>query len=277
MIIGIDTIGDFVVQSNAPTSLSNKFYLIEAKNAILDEIYVDKNGDITDPAKQDWRIATYLKAMFQGNLEAGNVDLGGSTIDKWKIKRRRIDTTKFKELTIIPVGTDNNFYYLDTTPRSSITYEYEVIPMSGDIEGIPHTVQIQVEFDAWWLSDENEAYPFFINIEVSDITTNTLRHEYLGFNKYPIISYGNSKYKSGTITALLLDSFLETSFNYREKVEAFINNDKSKYLRSPYGDVWYVDTHTSRRKPMLGYLLNGSGDISSITFDWVEVADVSDE
>lgn len=272
MIIGLDTIGDFVVRSKLPTSNDNKVYQVELKNVISDELYVSQSGDIYNTAKFDWDINTFLKAMFQNDLEAGNVTLGGLVIDRWKIRRRNIDSVRFKDLGIVSMGTDENFYFLDTTPRSDIIYEYEVIPMSGDIEGIAHIIQIKINFEYWWLTDEVESYPFFANIEVSDINTNTQRHEYLGFNQYPIISYGNAKYKSGTITALLLDSFLETNFNYREKVEAFINNRLPKYLKSPYGDIWYVDTHTSKRKQML----NIPQELSSISFDWVEIGDVKE-
>ena len=271
MLIGYDSIGDMLVQSKLPTSISNQFYLIEASNAVYDEIYIDENGDIADTAKQDWRITTYLKATFQNNLEAGNVSLGGLTINKWKVRRRRIDATSFKTLNIVDVGIDNNFYYLDTSPRTSIIYEYEVIPMSGDIEGIPHTVQIKCEFDYWWLSDDVESYPFFANLELSEINTNVQRYVYDGFNQFPTISYGNQKYQSGTITAILLDSFLETSKTYRDNVENFINNGKRKYLRSPYGDLWIVDTHSSKRKIFTDIIQ----DLSTITFDWQEIEDSS--
>lgn len=269
MIIGLDTIGSFPVQSHLPTSLDNKVYLVELKNIIADEIYISKTGDITDASKKDWVLDTFLNAKFLGDLEAGNVGLGNLPIDRWKIRRRNIDTTSFKELNIVPMGTDENFYYLDTSPRANVIYEYEVIPMSGDIEGTPHTIQILVEFDYWWLADINteECYPFFANLEVSEIKNNIQRSLYEGFDEFPTVVYGNQKYKSGTITAILIDAFLQTSRNYRDKVEAFINNKKNKYLKSPYGDIWVVDTHTSRRKPYTGLV----EDVSIISFDWIEV------
>lgn len=274
MIIGLDTIGNFPIQSNLPTSFDNNFYLVEIKNAIVDEIYISKDGDITDTSKKDWVLDTFLNAKFLGDLEAGNVGLGNLPIDKWKIRRRNIDSTSFKELDVIDMGIDENFYYLDTSPRSNVVYEYEVIPMSGDIEGIPHTIQILVEFDYWWLSDidTDECYPLFANLEVSEITQNTQRILYEGFNEFPIVAYGTQKYASGTITAILLDSFFQTSKNYRDQVESFINNKKRKYLKSPKGDVWIVDTHSSRRKPYTNVI----DDISTITFDWTEVDKYTD-
>jgi len=273
MIIGLDTIGNFPVQSKLATSNKNNVYQVEFKNVISDELYISQSGDIKNTNKFDWQIDTFLKATFQNNLEAGNVTLGGLPIDRWKIRRRKIDDINFKDLAIVPMSSDENFYYLDTSPQTDVIYEYEVIPMSGDIEGVAHVIQIKISFEYWWLSDEEEAYPFFANLQVSDITTNRQRNEYLGFNKYPIVSYGNAKYQSGTITALLVDSFWETNINYRKKVEDFINNGKPKYLKSPYGDIWRVDTHTCRRTPMIGVLLGNMDDISTISFDWVEVAE----
>lgn len=244
---------------------------IELKNCIASELNIRKdtqNINLT-PTKDVWQIDTYLLGKFQSNLEAGNVGLGGLPITDFRIKRRRIDSTRFIELGIIPKGTDDNFYYLDTTPRAGVVYEYEVSPMSNDIEGDTFSVQIGVKFDYWWLSnvDDGESYPFFANLEVSDINMNTQRHIYEGFNEFPTIAYGNQKYQSGTISAILLDSFLETSYNYRDKVEKFINNRKPKYLKSSQGDIWIVDTHSSRRKPFIELAEN----ISSVTFDWTEI------
>mgnify|MGYP000849819688 CR=1 FL=1 len=273
MIIGLDTIGDFHVQSKIPTSNNNKVYQVEMQNVISDELYISQSGEIQNTSKFDWKIDTFLKATFQNNLEAGNVSLGGLQIDRWKVRRRKIEDINFKDLALVPMGSDENFYYLDTSAQTNVIYEYEVIPMSGDIEGVAHVVQIKIDFEYWWLSGEEESYPFFANLQVSDITTNRERHEYLGFNKYPVVSYGNAKYQSGTITALLVDSFVETNFNYRKKVEDFINNGKFKYLRSPYGDVWRVDTHTCRRTPIINAIMDNIDDLSTISFDWVEVDD----
>ena len=73
---------------------------------------------------------------------------------------------------------------------------------------------------------------------------------------------------------LLYRDFLQTNKNYRDKVETFINNKKKKYLKNPQGDIWIVDTHTPRRK----IFTNVRQDLSSVTFDWMEIekADISD-
>jgi hypothetical protein len=269
LIIGFNTIGDFINDTNLPSSIDNNFYSVELKNVVADEIYISKTGDIINASKTDWVIDTYLKAMFKNDLEGGNVSLGGLEIDRWKVRRREIESMIFKEIATVTTAIDGNFYYLDTSPKTDVIYEYEVIPMSGNIEGFPHIIQIKISFKTWWLADGEEAYPFFANIEIGDINNNKQRHEYLGFNQYPTISYGNAKYKSSTITAMLLDSFLKTNINYRKKVEDFINNEKTKYLKSPYGDVWLVDTHSSKRTQHLGI----PQELSTISFDWVEVGE----
>ncbi len=245
---------------------------IEIKNCIVDRIHIRQNVQNPDltPNKEDWQFDSILLAKFLGNLEAGNVELGGLIIDNWKIRRRRIDITQLIEIANIPSGNDGNLYYLDLSPRAGVIYEYDVSPMSGDIEGQSYAVQIECKFDYWWLSDGEESYPFFGNLEVSDINTNMQRHEYLGFNPFPIISYGNAKYRSGSITAILLDTFLDTNYNYREKVLNFINNKKPKLLKSPYGDLMIVDTHTSSRKQYTELIEN----ISSVTFNFTEISEV---
>lgn len=254
----------------------NNINYLEIKNCVVDEIHVRENTSNIDlsPTKEEWQFDTFLLAKFLGDLEAGNISLGGLPIDRFKIRKRRIDSVKIQDLGIVPLSEEGKFYFLDTGVRPRITYEYQVSPMSGDIEGQPFLVQISVDFEYWWLSDAtyttNESYPFFANMEVSDITINKQRHVYDDtFNKYPMVSYGNQKYKSGIITALLIDSFMEVSINYRQKVIDFINNGKPKYLRTDEGDIWLVDTHTCSYKPFTNLI----EPLSSITFSFMEVGE----
>ena len=108
-------------------------------------------------------------------------------------------------------------YYLDYTGKSQVTYEYEVSPMSGDIEGEAFTATIKCILDYWWISDDTDIFPLFINLEVSGIDTNIQRHKYDTFDRFPKISYGNQKYQSGTITVMLLDTNLNYSKEYRDR------------------------------------------------------------
>jgi hypothetical protein len=247
---------------------------IQLKNAIIDEVFISKNVNTVNLTsdKNIWDINTILLAKFLNNLEAGNVGLGGLTIDKFKIRRRDITTLNKKELAIINTTLTQDLYYLDKTGKSQITYEYEVSPMSGDIEGEPFSTTIKCNIDYWWISDDIDIFPLFANLEVSDINTNIQRYSYDTFNKYPIISYGEQKYQSGTITTMLLDVNLQSSKNYRDKFDTFINNQKQKILRNPNGDIWIIDTHTSRRQ----MYTNLVEDISNYSFEWVEVDDYVD-
>lgn len=255
--------------------ISNINY-IELKNCIVDEIHLRENvyNINLSSTKDDWQFDTFLLAKFQNSLEAGNISLGGLPIDGFRIRRRRIDTTKLQDLGIIPLNQEGQFYFVDTGVRSGVTYEYQVSPVSGNIEGQPILVQIAIDFDYWWISDAtyttNESYPIFANIEISDIVINKQRYTYEDtFNKYPIVSYGNQQYKSGTITALLIDSFMKISTEYRQKVIDFINNGKPKYLRTNEGDIWLVDTHTCSYKPFTNLI----EPLSSITFSFMEVGE----
>lgn len=244
---------------------------IELKNCIIDELHVRKNTNNVNlaPTKDVWQIDTYIIASFLGNLNAGNVGLSGLPITNFRIKRRRIDDTNSVTLDTIP-RVDGDAHYLDHSARSGISYEYEVIPMSNSIEGLAYSIQVKCEFDYWWLSniDDGETYPFMANLEVGDIATNTQRYVYSGFNEFPTIAYGEEQYQSGSITAILLDTLFETSFDYRTKVERFINNKKPKYLKSSEGDLWIVDTHTSRRQPQPEL---SQKNISYLTFEYTEI------
>jgi len=248
---------------------------IEIKNCIIDEIHVRENTSNIDltSEKKEWQFDTYMLAKFLGNLEAGNITLGGLDITHWRIRKRRIDVSSIMELATIPAGIGGDFQYLDTGIRPNVIYEYIISPMSEDIEGQPHTIQIEVSFDYWWISDDEESYPLFANLEVSDIIINKQRHQYDGFDRYPTVSYGNQKYKSGTITAVLVDAFLNVTRAYREKFEDFINNGNPKYLRNPDGDMWKVDTFNSGTS----YFTKIAEPLTTVRFDFVEVEDISDE
>jgi len=243
--------------------------LIQLKNCIADEILVSKNVTTIDlsSAKSNWDINTLLLAKFMNNLEGGNISLGGLSITGWKIRRRDITTLNKKDLATVINTSTQDLNYLDYTGKSQVIYEYEVSPMSGDIEGNAFTTTITCELDYWWISDDTDIYPLFLNLEVSDINTNIQRYSYDTFNQYPIVSYGNQKYQSGSITTMLMDTSLNTSKNYRDNFESFINNQKQKTLRNPNGDVWLVDTHSSKRN-IYTQLVE---DISSYSFDWNEI------
>ena len=243
---------------------------IELKNCVIDEINVSRNVTTVDLTsnKTTWNIDTILLARFLNNLEGGNVGLGGLTIDKWRIRRRDITTLNKKELATINSTATQDLYYLDHTGKSQVTYEYEVSPMSGDIEGEAFTSTIKCILDYWWISDNTDVFPLFVNIEVSDIDTNIQRNKYNTFDQFPKISYGEQKYQSGVITVMLLDVNLNYSKEYRDRFETFINNKKHKTLRNPNGDIWIVDTFTPNRT-ILTHLIQ---DISNYSFNWEEVA-----
>lgn len=255
---------------------------IEIKNSIVEEINLRENTSGIDltPTKKEWTYDTFLLAEFLGNLEAGNLSLGGLEIDSFRIRKRRVDSTVFQDLGILPYDDENDFKFIDTSVRPKISYEYQVSPLSNDIEGQPILVQITVDFDYWWLSDAtgttNESYPFFANIntgiEVSDISINKQRYVYDNtFNEFPVVSYGNQQYQSGTISALLCDAFMDISYNYRNLVLKFINNGKPKYLKNNLGDLWLVDTHTCNFKLYPQF----SDPISTVNFSWMEVGKVT--
>lgn len=255
--------------------ISNINY-IELKNCIIDELHVRKNTNNVNlaPTKDVWQIDTYIIASFLGDLNAGNVGLSGLPITNFKIRRKIVGSTNLVTLDTIP-RVDGDACYLDHSARSGILYEYEVVPLSNSIEGMAYSIQIKCEFDYWWLSnvDDGETYPFMANLEVSDIATNKQRHLYDGFDEFPTISYGNQRYQSGSITAILLDTLFETSYDYRTKVERFINNEKPKYLKSPESDIWIVDTHTSRRRPLINI---SQQNVSYLTFDYTEIAKIEE-
>jgi hypothetical protein len=241
------------------------------KNCTCEEIHIREavTGIDLTPIKKDWELDTFLLSKFQNDLEAGNVGLGGLVVDNWKIRRRKIDSTSYINLGTKPSDETGDFSFIDHTTRSGVTYEYEVIPMSGDIEGQPKTIQVTSELECWWISDETESYPLFLNFAPSDIQTNIQRNIYEGFDQFPVVSYGNLKYRSGTITAIIMDVNLTTSYNYRTNFEAFINNRKQKYLKSRHGDFMIVDTFSSSQA-LLDQV--NENNISSVSFSYNEIA-----
>jgi hypothetical protein len=258
--------------------LINNINYLEVKNCIVSELHLRENTSNIDltPNSKTWQYDTFLLAKFLGDLECGNISLGGLPITNFKIIKRRVDSTVFQDLGTIPFDSENeSFQFIDTSVRPKISYEYRVLPMSNDITGQPILVQITVDFDYWWLSDAtgttNESYPFFANLEVSDIQVNKQRYVYDNtFNEFPVVSYGNQQYQSATINAYLLDAFMDVSVAYRNAVIKFISNGKPKYLKNNLGDLWKVDTFINSYK-MLTSLVE---PVSTISFSFIEIEKV---
>lgn len=286
MIIGYDFMGydDGAVFDSK--NVVNKFYRLELLNAVFDEINVRTKTDTgCSSEKQEWQFDTKLLAKFQGNLEAGNIQVQGNQIEFIQFKKRKIGDLEWLNVAILPYELDKLVYeYDDKFVEAGEIYEYAILPLAyGGIEGEYVTDDIECKFDHTWLFDKDNNFKLMYNIEYGDIETvmpsNT--YEPLG-SKYPIVSYnGELDYRRGVIKSLLIaDNSTNGKIDVRQEkllrnnIINFLKNKKPKIIKDSSGNYLLISIIGN---PKLVPNNNLSRLLYEINFEFIEIGNVYDE
>ena len=262
---------------------------VEMSGMVLDELFGDK--DITIPVTIDkptgWNYTTVIDAKLKGDLEGGSVSAGGFEIEKIKFQKRRVDELYWEDLAIIDYEQNKQLLYeaIDKFVQNDFIYEYSLIPVTATIFG--NTVireQITVDFDGVFLSDRNNNYKLLYNLETDDIEHNIASATLQPINsQFPIISYGETDYRSGGITALFLSGETVNANDGkvrirmeklgREKLMKFLKNQKPKILRHQNGDMMLINI-VGNPKEVPNNSISG---IANVSFNYVEVGNTDDD
>lgn len=273
MIIGYDIIGSQIFPSHS--AVKNVQYA-EVKNVIADELHIQSTVGETTSDKNEWTYGTVLLATFNGDLEAGNIQMRENPIEKLRVKRRLLSKPNFiilKELPFNPEPTE--LIYDDYTALSDKEYEYVVVPVDATgIEGIMTATYVNPKFDGWWLIDldnpEEYNFQFIYNLEDVSIDTDEDRTEMSTFGKYPIVRYGTKRAKRGQLSSL----FIPGGYNIREQIERLdemLAQHKPYLLKDGYGRKYIVDVTAPNET-----IMPRVAGLSKVTIDWVEVDEYND-
>lgn len=258
---------------------------LQLNEGIYDEAYVDLNMNIAnDNVKPvNWTLTTIMDAKFTGDLDAGSVNADGFKVTKMLLYRTIAGTGKWTAIAQFDYDEAYNVYgYVDRFAQNGVEYEYAIVPVANEIMGDKLISDaVTVEYEGMFLTDKRENRKLEYDITLGDITHNTLSSVNQPISgKYPVIVFGNAKYRSGNMSVLPLsdetvdmggagvDKFAE-QVNRQEWLE-FLNNGKAKVLRMDNGTLMMIVTHNAKASHKGGLLR----DLASLSFDYIEVGDI---
>lgn len=282
IFVGLDFSSDENALNETVTHIASTKYIV-LKHAIFDDLYLthDVEYEYTTEIPEKWTFDTVMRADFNGDLAAGNVDYSAEEISEVLIKRRPADSYQWTTLFSIPIETADSFHFekFDRYARSQTDYVYALVPVAGGIEGKVerelNTNTVHSEFDGVFIMERDSGFSALANV-TSQINKN---HPTLVVapihRKYPyVFGNGNTNYYSGSLSAIFVplgDDCLfdfKNGWKYRDKLLEFLCNGQAKILKLHDGRMWMVNVVDS---PSESVSLHEFAP--HIAFSWVEIDD----
>lgn len=281
---------NFLSDGNAidpfPSSMEN---IGEAtlENAIYDEFFITKDveSQYSTTKPTDWDIYTIVLALFQGNLDGGNIGGSIDQLDSIRIKRRKVGSFEWITIKEIPVNTvdDINFANEDLLAMNGERYEYAWIPVLNGIEGNYITAEIDSKFNGVFIADADTIYKFYSGVSYGSLQQNQQVGVFTLLNQqYPIyVANGQSNYQTGSFSGRTLGNFEDTrELNRKEMVEQrdnllkFLTNKKAKIIKDYNGNQWLVFITGS---PNVEFDNKWGNGLMTVNFQWSEVGNPENE
>lgn len=285
MIIGVDYFNYGFDQqfydTPIPTSQLDEVML---GAGMYDEMFISVDTDIDKKQEKpaQWTLKTIMDATFNNSLEAGSINGNGHIVTRLQVYRREYRSTNTEWQLVSEFGYDkhyNLYTVIDRFVENNKTYEYCVVPLAQEIMGdLLIGPPVDSTFEGMFISDVDTNYSMNVDFKFSDLVYNTNMNKAVPLNgEYPIVTFGNSNYRTGTATFLPLTP--QSEFGYtneindhdefvnRQNVISFLNNGRAKVMRREDGDIMVVATtnvHTTAKA-------EGLDSISTVTFDFVEL------
>lgn len=256
-IIGLDAYGLNAFRSYSPPVRNIKY--IEMKNGIYDELHVREKTDGIDltTTKEDWQMDTILLARFLGELEAGNLNNRGIKINKFAIKRRKLN-----EINPITLGYKNfvndNEFVFDDYSQANDDFIYSIVPIGENgLEGQANEISVSSDFTGFHLVDRdtNDVLSFdkFIGSEPSvNFTLNQGRVQVNTLTKYPSFYYSEQNYNSFSLQAVFLpEDWERIGVNYENIVKTYVLSHKPFLVKGGDGSLYVVDVHSPSKEVLM--------------------------
>ncbi|MGG3892002.1 hypothetical protein [Metabacillus fastidiosus] len=280
-IIGVTPFG-FTNTFKTYTSPVRNIEYVELNGAIYDELHIREKTDGVDTSnvKDPWQIDTIILAKFMNDLEAGNINNQGVKIDKFAIKRKRINEINPITLGYKDFVNNNQFVYQDfTQPRGEFIYSIVPIGENG-LEGQENSITIDVDFAGFHLVDKdtNEVLSFDTFIGSEPTVTQSLnqgRTQIDTFSKYPSFYYTEQNYHSFSLQAVFIPEEWESAGKkYEDILNQFVYSHKPFIIKGGNGSIYVADIHTpSVETPMNAYR---ERDYMTLTLQCTEVMNYKD-
>ena len=267
---------------------------VTLQNAIVMDFYVthdvSQSGYYT--SLPDWDNYTIMRANFDNNLRAGNVDWLLTSVNKIKIKRRKVGAgEEYITLFVQPIETeyDLSFYYRDYYVPSGGQYEYAMVPCANEDEQMYFTTIVKTYFDGVFISDGDKTMKLYGNFLINSSNDNMLLGALQPYNqRYPIIIQNpNVLYRTATIQGDVLgfnsdncnvfELTQETRpiiVNQKQEWDAFLCNGKAKIVKDWNGNIMLARVTTA---PSYTYEQASGSSKPTITFGITEVGEYDNQ
>lgn len=233
-----------------------------------------------------WDFLTVMNANFNGTLNAGNIDFALDSIDGFNIKRRKVGTFDWINLSYIPVGSISGFdiTYTDNLAQSGVEYEYALVPVVGGVEGNYMSKTIGADFDGVFICDADTIYRFYAGVSygTSERVQKIGVFEPYG-RQYPVVvSNGAINYESGSFSGqVLAPGYLESgkfdrlAMTKEQKVLVdFLTNKKAKIIKDWNGRIWLCIITSA---PSIDYEQASGMALATVGANYVEIGDANSQ
>lgn len=285
MIIGVDYFNYGFDQQYYDTAIpTSELDELMMGAGMYDELFVSVDDTIDEKQEKpaQWTLKTIMDAEFNNSLEAGSINGSGHVVTKIQCYRREYRSTDTEWQLVAQFDYDdhyNLYTVIDRFIENNKTYEYCIVPLAKEIMGdVLIGPPVHSKYSGTYISDIDTNYSMNVDFKFSDLTYNGNMSKSVPLNgQFPIVSFGNANYRTGSITFLPLTP--QQEFGYSSEINAhdefinrqnvinFLNNGKAKVIRREDGDIIVVATNNVRTTAKA----EGLDAISNVTFDFVEI------
>lgn len=279
-IIGLDAFGINAFKSYSPPVRNVKY--IELSNAIYDEIHIREKTDDVDTSvdKEDWQIDTILLARFLGDLEAGNINNQNVKIEKFAIKRRKVNEINGITLGYKDFVNNNQFVFEDYTQPND-EFIYSIVPVGENgLEGQENSITVISNFVGFHLIDKdtNDVLSFDKFIGSEPIISPTLiqgRTQIDTLTKYPRFFYNGQSYNTFSLQSIFMPEDWQTGDHlYQDILNKYVYSHKPFLVKSGNGGVYIVDVYSPVKEVPLN--VSRGRDYFTLTLECSEIMSYED-
>lgn len=272
------------------------FSNVQLVNSIVRDFYLTHDVSQVSPYSSlpNWDNYTIMRANFDNNLIAGNVDWLLNSVTKIKVKRRKLGAREtYVTLFEQPVSTvyDLSFFYRDYYVPSGYEYEYAMVPCVESNEQMYFTTTVITQFDGLFVSDKDKTMKLYGNVMVNSSADNILIGALQPYNQvYPvIIKNPNVLYRTATFQGDILgisdnnctgkpfeltQATRPIIVNQKREWDKFLCNGKAKIIKDWNGNVILAKITTA---PQYTYTQESGSSKPTMTFGVTEVGDYDNQ
>lgn len=267
----------------------NELSTVVLENAKYEDLYItkDTSSNLNNEIDRTWNYDTVLHGKFKennfdsttGTFMAGNVMYLLQDITKVRVRRRVVGTMEWTILYEIETRSQEDFsiQVFDRYAKSNTQYEYQLVPILTNVEGIPVSNTVRSEFEGMYIVGKEKVFGTPLDTDISiqrnhpAITVNTLG------KRYPFVIYNTEQnYDSGTAEGIFAerdenrcDWKIDDSANHRRRLNDFLSDGTAKILKHEDGRGWIIgriEAITETRKEDMDAIIT--------SFEWVEIGDL---